>query len=72
MGGDGIVNHGVEGLVIDAHNEEEWISAIRKIFTDAEYRKTLSGNAYDNSDKYLWKNVGSLRSKSLRAALAKC
>ena len=34
MGGEGIINHGVEGLVVDAHNEEEWINSIRKVFSD--------------------------------------
>ncbi len=70
MGGDGIIDHEVEGLVVDAHNAEEWIDSIRKIFSDTEYRLKLSRNAYNKAEKYLWKNVGRRRVESLRSVLA--
>ena len=70
MGGDGIINHGIEGLVVDAHNADEWIGSIRRLFSDAEFRLTMSSKAYSNAEKYLWSNVGRQRVESLRASLA--
>jgi glycosyltransferase involved in cell wall biosynthesis len=70
MGGDGIINHGIEGLVVDAHNTDGWVDSIRKVFSDAEFRLKLSSNAYNRAEDYLWKNVGRRRADSLRAVLA--
>lgn len=70
MGGDGIVHHGNEGLVINAHNADEWVDSIRQIFSDTELRLRMSNNAYIKSKEYLWGNVGRRRVESLRAALA--
>lgn len=70
MGGDGIINHGQEGLVVDAHNADEWIDSIRKVFTDSEARLRMAEHAYNKAGEYLWGNVGRRRVESLRAALA--
>lgn len=69
MGGDGIIQHGKEGLIIDAHHADEWIESIRKIFTDTEYRLNISNNAYNKSREYLWDNVGRQRIASLQDLL---
>ncbi|MBI5891285.1 MAG: glycosyltransferase family 4 protein [Nitrosomonadales bacterium] len=70
MGGDGIIDHGSEGLVVDPHNADEWVDSIRRVFSDADFRSRMSGNAYNKSGEYLWGNVGRRRVESLRAALA--
>ncbi len=70
MGGDGIINHGHEGLIVDAHNADEWIDSIRKVFSDTEFRLKISSNAYNKAGEYLWGNVGRRRVESLRASLA--
>lgn len=70
MGGDGIINHGYEGLVVDAHNADEWIDSIRKVFSDTEFRLKLSSNAYNKAGEYLWGNVGRRRGESLLTSLA--
>ena len=71
MGGDGIINHGHEGLVVDAHNADEWVDSIRKVFSDTELRLRMSSNAYNKAGEYLWGNVGRRRVALLQAALAK-
>ena len=71
MGGGGIINHENEGLVVDAHNADEWIDSIRKIFSDNELRLKMSSNAYNKAEEYLWGNVGRRRLESLRIALSK-
>lgn len=70
MGGDGIINHGNEGLVVNAHNADEWIESIRKVFTDTKLRLSMSSKAYNKAEEYLWGNVGSRRVASLKASLA--
>lgn len=70
MGGDGIINHGSEGMVVNAHNADEWVDSIRKIFSDTELRLKMSTNAYKKAGVYLWGNVGRLRVESLRESLA--
>ena len=69
MGGGGVIKEGCEGLVIDPHDSERWIDAIRRLFSDAELRMNLSRNAYDRAGEYLWSNVGRQRRELLLAAL---
>jgi len=71
MGGGGIINHGYEGLVIDAHNADAWIDSIRKVFLNSEFRLSLSSIAYKKAEEYLWSNVGRCRAESLQASLAR-
>ncbi|WP_283744062.1 glycosyltransferase family 4 protein [Sideroxydans sp. CL21] len=69
MGGGGIVNDGCEGLIIDSHDTDGWIDAIRKLFSDAELRMQFSRNASNRAREYLWSNVGRQRRELLLAAL---
>jgi len=70
MGGDGIISHGNEGLLVGAHNADEWIDSIRKIFSDAEFRSRISHNAHNKAGEYLWDKVGRRRVESLLEKLA--
>jgi glycosyltransferase involved in cell wall biosynthesis len=70
MGGDGIINHEIEGLIIDAHNADAWVESIRRVFSDSELRLTLSRNAYNRARDFLWENVGRQRLESLQTLLA--
>jgi glycosyltransferase involved in cell wall biosynthesis len=70
MGGGGIINHGHEGLVIDAYNAEEWIASIRKLFSDTEFRLNMARNAHNKAAEYLWGNVGRRRAEALQSSLA--
>ena len=69
MGGDGIIEHGHEGLIIDAHNADEWINSLRHVFADSGFREKISRNAYNKATKYLWGNVGRHRIESLLESL---
>lgn len=69
MGGGGVIKEGCEGLVIDPHDSERWIDAIRRLFSDAELRTNLSRSAYSRAGEYLWRNVGRQRRELLLAAL---
>lgn len=67
MGGDGIIHHGKEGLIIDPHHADEWIESIRKIFADTGMRSNMSQNAHERAGEFLWSNVGRRRAESLLA-----
>ena len=69
MGGGGIIGDGCEGLVVDPHNSDGWISAIRKVFTDDVFRLSISRNAYNKAGEYVWSNVGQRRRELLLASL---
>lgn len=70
MGGGGIISDGSEGLIIEPHDEDAWIAALRKVFSDSAFRQKLSLNAYGKAEKYLWRNVGRRRAESLLALVA--
>jgi glycosyltransferase involved in cell wall biosynthesis len=69
MGGGGIINDGCEGLIVDPHDADGWIDAIRRVFSDGELRMRLSRNALNRAGEYLWSNVGRQRRELLLAAL---
>lgn len=70
MGGDGIINHGQEGLIIDAHNADEWINSIRLISSDSGLRSKMADNAYNKAGEFLWSKVGKRRADSLRDSIS--
>lgn len=65
MGGGGIINHGVEGFVINPHDEDEWITSIIKLAENPDLRELQSSSARNTAETYLWKNVGQRRSRIL-------
>ncbi|TXT26430.1 MAG: glycosyl transferase group 1 [Gallionellaceae bacterium] len=70
MGGGGVIGDGQEGLIAEPHDADKWVSAIRKLFSDAELRSRLANNAYRKAEVYLWSNVGRRRVELLQASLA--
>ncbi len=69
MGGGGIINDGCEGLVVNPHDTEGWVDAIRKLFSDTELRMHISKNAFNRAGEYLWSNVGKRRRELLLSSL---
>lgn len=65
MGAGGVVTHGVEGLVLDAYAEANWIEALRKLSEDAVYRQSLASNTKAKAKQYTWDLVGQRRLASL-------
>jgi len=65
MGAGGVVTHGVEGLVLDAYAEANWIEALRKVSEDAVYRQSLASNTKAKAKQYTWDLVGRRRLASL-------
>ncbi len=65
MGAGGVVTNGIEGLVVDAYAEADWIEAMRKLSEDVLYRQSLASNTKAKAKQYTWDLVGQRRLASL-------
>lgn len=65
MGGGGVVEDGVNGRVMDAHDERAWVEAIRNVFANTDLRHRYSENAHAKALQYVWQDVGARRYKQL-------
>jgi glycosyltransferase involved in cell wall biosynthesis len=71
MGSGGIIRNGIDGMVIDPHDEAGWISAIRSLAGDPDLRATLGANARAHAEDYLWEKVGRQRLDELMKRIEK-
>ncbi len=62
-----IVRHQREGLVIDAYEQEAWVTALRRLVGDDELRRTLSKSARLRAEEFTWARVGRQRADQLLA-----
>lgn len=65
MGGGGVIRDGVDGIVLDPHDEEGWVAALRSIANDVEMRAAYGRNSYESSADYTWNKVGARRWQAL-------
>lgn len=65
MGSGGLVDNGVEGLVVDPHDATGWVQALQKLYEDATLRRELAQKAYAKAPAYLWSEVGRKRAEAL-------
>ncbi len=65
MGSGGLIDHGVEGVVIEPHDAENWIRSLQQLSKDADLRMQLGQNAYKKAPAYLWSEVGRRRAEAL-------
>ena len=71
MGSGHIIADGVDGFVIEPHDESKWIDCMRLLTEDAELRQKLSQQSKQKALNYTWDVVGADRLKSLVKAEAK-
>jgi glycosyltransferase involved in cell wall biosynthesis len=69
MGGGGVIRHGIDGLVLDPHDEDGWVKGIQHLFGDMQVRENFGSRAYQQAQQYLWPIVGRQRLESLRARM---
>ncbi len=70
MAGAGVIIHNEQGFILEPHDEESWISAIRCIAKDSELRKNQSKASHDLAQYFLWKNEGERRATKLLEKLS--
>jgi len=69
MAAGGVVQHDVQGLVIDPHDGKAWIDAIRRIHQDSDLRHRLSDAAFALAPNYTWQTVGKQRRLLIQNAM---
>lgn len=69
MGSGGAVRDGIEGIVLDPHDREGWVNAIRRAFSDRGTRDHFARNSHSRADHFRWKAIGQRRLAELRARL---
>ena len=69
MGGQGVIRHGIDGLVCEPHDSEAWVESIRRVFTDTGLRMSLADNARTRAHNYLWPKVARQRVDILQSRL---
>ena len=65
MSAGGVVTNGVEGFVIEPHDANNWVNAMRKITEDSELRSRFAAAAKNKSSRYIWDTVAKQRLKLL-------
>jgi len=71
MGGGGIVRHGVEGLIIDPHDEEKFAEAIQTMVKHKELRERMGKAAASRAPDFTWDRVARQRRNLLFSRLFK-
>jgi glycosyltransferase involved in cell wall biosynthesis len=65
MGSGGLIDNGVEGLVVEPHDESGWVQALNQIYEDFTLREKLGQKAYEKAPAYVWSEVGRKRAEAL-------
>lgn len=68
MGGGNIIADGVDGFVIEPHDESRWIECMRQLAEDKQLRAKLSKHSREKALTYVWDVVGANRLESLLKA----
>lgn len=70
MGAGRIVNHDIEGFVLDPHDADGWIAALRALATDIERRRSMSAAALKSARSFQWPEVARRRRESIVQCLS--
>lgn len=70
MGAGSIIRHGREGLIVEPHDQEGWISALRELATDGEKRRAIGKAARLRAAEFTWDKVAHRRYELIKSALS--
>jgi glycosyltransferase involved in cell wall biosynthesis len=71
MGAGSVIRHGKEGLVVDPHDQDAWIAALRELAADAGMRRTIGEAGRVRAAEYTWDKVAQRRYDLIKGALSK-
>lgn len=60
---------GVDGFVIDPHDIDGWVAALRRLAQDQELRLQMGRSAKERAQEFTWEKVAVRRREALLAAL---
>ena len=69
IGAGVVVRHRLEGLVVDAHDENGWIEALRGLAGNAALRHSMGAAARSRATQFTWDKVAGQRYQLIRQAL---
>jgi glycosyltransferase involved in cell wall biosynthesis len=69
MGSAGIVEDGKHGWVVDPHETEQLIGALRQLSADGELRRTMGTAGRARAAAFTWDKVAQRRYELIRKAL---
>ena len=70
MGAGRIVNHNIEGFVLDPDDADGWIGALRTLATDKELRRAMSAAALKGALSFQWPAVARRRREAILQCLS--
>ena len=53
-----VLTDGVDALIVEHNNPDGWAKAVLKIYSDREFSKKISSQAWITKDKYTWEKRG--------------
>ncbi|MGD9973167.1 MAG: glycosyltransferase family 4 protein [Desulfatirhabdiaceae bacterium] len=65
MGAGAIARDGMDGLVLNPDDPDAWVTALRQMASDADYRHRLGGQARERAQAFTWNLVGQRRAEML-------
>jgi len=68
MGGGGVVENGVEGIVIEPYDADAWIDSLQTLTKDIQLRESLAFKSKLKAPYYLWEEVAKRRLNLLENA----
>ena len=69
MGAGGVLQHDVQGLIVEPHDAAGWINAIQTLNEDAPLRQRLGAEAHKLAKEYTWQNVAKKRLNLIQNAM---
>ncbi|MGE3689827.1 MAG: glycosyltransferase family 4 protein [Novosphingobium sp.] len=67
MGAGRLVATDVNGLIVDPHDQEGLVAALRRLATDEDYRQSLSAGAVQTATQFRWEDAARNRLQLLQA-----
>lgn len=71
MGAGSIIRHGQEGLILNPHDRDGWVAALRGLAADAVKRRALGEAGRRRAAEYTWDKVAGRRYDLIKTALAR-
>jgi glycosyltransferase involved in cell wall biosynthesis len=70
MGAGDVIRHGIEGLIVDPHDEGQLIAALRALAADPERRRAMGEAGRLRAAEYTWDRVARRRYDLIKGAMA--
>ncbi len=71
MGSGGVVRHEKEGLVLDPHDHEAWVRALRRLAEDRPWREAMGRAAKERAKEFTWEKVARRRREAVLQAMGR-